>query len=365
MRIARLDISVAAWVTLAVLVFCAGSEARQYRAEPLGSLGGGYGRARAMSSTGYAVGEALIPVQGTVEHAFRWYDGVMLDLGTLGGGRSRALDVNVAGCAPGWAQNAAGATRPVYWDSYGSIHELPTLGGRAGTAWAINDYGTMAGNAYISDSVYRAAVWQDGAATYLGTLGGNYSIAYDVNDGGVVAGGADDSMGKQRACIWRGADLIDIGRLSGGVWDTARGVNSNGQVILWGRPAGAANNRAALWSGIEGDPVIDLGTFGGVESWAYGLNDLGWVVGSAEDSTGIYRAFVYDGASKTDLGTLGGLFSNAYGVTNDGIVVGYAQNSQGAWQACRWVPVPEPCSAASLAGLILIALTGALRRRGV
>jgi probable HAF family extracellular repeat protein len=90
--------------------------------------------------------------------------------------------------------------------------------------------------------------------------------------------------------------------------------------------------------------VTDLGTLGGIESWAYGLNNLGHVVGWAELPAGNYHAFVHDGGEMIDLGTLGGMFSSAYAINDEGVIVGYAQDASGQWQAVRWVPVPEPAT---------------------
>jgi probable HAF family extracellular repeat protein len=68
--------------------------------------------------------------------------------------------------------------------------------------------------------------------------------------------------------------------------------------------------------------AIDLGTLGGTNSEAYGINDSGSVVGYsylAGDST--YHAFVDNGTTMTDLGSLGG-DSEARGISNSGLIVG-------------------------------------------
>lgn len=73
----------------------------------------------------------------------------------------------------------------------------------------------------------------------------------------------------------------------------------------------------------------ELGTLGGEDSWAYGVNDVSQVVGTAEvgrrDAYGeqITHAFLWtDGEGMVDLGTLGGPSSTAYAVNNYGEVVG-------------------------------------------
>jgi probable HAF family extracellular repeat protein len=340
----------------ALMVCATHSWSLEYRIEPLGFLGGGFSRARAINNQGLIAGEATL--SSGYERGFEWSGGSMSELPTLGGLRSRAMDVGENGHIAGWANSAAGVAKPAIWQN-GVPTELPTLGGAAGTAWGVNASGTAVGNSYVSSSVYRATRWTGGQAYDLGTLGGTYSIAYDLNVSGQIVGGADAASGTQHAALWVDDSPVDLGGLSGGSWQAASGINDAGQIILWGKPAGSAENHAGLWSGNWADPVVDLGTFGGGESWAYGLNNHGHVVGWAELSAGYYHAFVYDGSGLTDLGTLGGLFSSAYGINDAGVIVGYAQDGQGRWNAVQWVPVPEPGAAV----MALLAFGCALARR--
>lgn len=81
--------------------------------------------------------------------------------------------------------------------------------------------------------------------------------------------------------------------------------------------------------------IVDLGTFGGATK-AYGLNDLGQVVG---ESSG--KAFVYSGSALLDLGTLGGTTAVAYGINNNGVVVGASTVTSGASHAFSWNGVQQ------------------------
>jgi probable HAF family extracellular repeat protein len=340
----------------------AGLACAQYTIVDLGDLGGGFGRARAINGLGQVAGEALLPVAGTVDRAVVWQAGAVADLGTLGGLQSAGLSINNAGTVCGWAQDASGHTLPALWNG-SAVTALPTLGGAAGTAWGINDAGTAVGHSYLSAGGYHATLWSAGSAHDLGTLGGAYSVAYDINNQGEAVGTASDSSGRDRAVLWGPGGPTDLGGLSGGQWTAAPAVNDAGQVILSGTPQGATQNRAAFWNGDPASPVITLGTFGGSESSANGLNDHGFVVGAADESIGTYHAFVWDGAEMIDLGTLGGYYSSANGINDQGTIVGWAMDASGQTHAVEWVLVPEPT--ALLLGLLgggLVCLWASRRR---
>ena len=83
--------------------------------------------------------------------------------------------------------------------------------------------------------------------------------------------------------------------------------------------------------------IRDIGTLGGANSRAYGVNAAGWVVGEAETTNGLVHAFLWKPEQGlTDLGTLGGDISRAYAVNDRGMVVGEAENSEGNLLAFVW-----------------------------
>src|SRR3974390_1172702 len=75
--------------------------------------------------------------------------------------------------------------------------------------------------------------------------------------------------------------------------------------------------------------VINLGTLGGSQGAAFGINNKGWVTGDANlQGDQNEHGFLWREGVKTDLGTFGGP-NSASGAPNDkGVIVGAAQTPE-------------------------------------
>ncbi|MGH7182096.1 MAG: hypothetical protein ACREJN_08975, partial [Nitrospiraceae bacterium] len=121
--------------------------------------------------------------------------------------------------------------------------------------------------------------------------------------------------------------LGTLGGMSGGTTSVAYGISNAGHVVGWSyvdasdasNDPGNVAQRAFLYS--NGTMKNLLGTLGGVENQAYGINDAGQVVGRAIFGNS-YHAFLYSNGTIMDLGTLGGNQSIARGINDAGQVVG-------------------------------------------
>jgi len=255
------------------------------------------------------------------------------NLGTLGGPKSFAYDINVQGQIVGESETSEGGgevgvppTHAFFW-SGAQITDIGTLGGRSSYAYSINQAGLVVGFSFTGgNSNGGAFLWGEGMGMKnLGTFpDGNLSEAYGINTAGQITGFSDTPPDFfDHAFLLSAGGMSDIGTL-GGPYSYGMSINDSGQVVGYsGTADGAAH--AFLW---ENNNMIDLGTFPGYsDSYANRINNKGQVVGRSSTAVGVVvesHAFLWENNNMIDLGTLGGDGSEALGINDLGQVVGFS-----------------------------------------
>ena len=300
---------------------------RRYQLIVFGTFGGpssyyfggaAFGRSLAAGSTAdtslpdpYAPNYCLIDCN--IGHAFRWQNGVMIDLGGLpGGGTSLADAVNAKGLIAGLAANGL-------FDSQSMQQE------------------------------FHAVVWVNRRIVDLGTFGGNFSWVAAGNDRNQFIGLATNTTPDQyalgaelcssnnyptqmRAFIWEGRLIRSLGTL-GGPDSCALFINQSGQVAgnsytnFTPNPGtGIPTMDPFLW--MKGRRILDLGSLGGTLGLTGGMNDIGEVVGQSNLTGDVYyHPFRWSQGTLKDLGTLGGNYGTASTITDAGDITGTANLS--------------------------------------
>ena len=208
----------------------------------LGSLPGyPYSEARGISDAGDVAGFAET---GRADRRRAWVTrafvrrpgAALIDLGTLGGSYSAAYAVSALGTVVGKADtDALGATHAFVWTESAGMTDLGTLGGANSVAYAVSDTGGIAGASETDDAGTRHAfLYANGAMHDLAPLPAlTSSAAYAVNASGQVAG-VSQAGGVKRATLWQNGQPTDLNAQlpprSGWTLTEARAVNDHGQI---------------------------------------------------------------------------------------------------------------------------------------
>jgi probable HAF family extracellular repeat protein len=323
------------------------SEQTQYRITDLPSLGGRNSRANSINNRGWLAGYSNLAAN-TSRHAALWRDGMLTDLGTLGGPNS-ATTWSVkgdSGIVAGISQTATpdplgeawssaafypGATGTGFvnlgfvWEN-GTMRALPTLGGNNGFATGANSSGQVVG--WAENTVHDPTCVLPQQLQFLPVVygkqpneinalplptGDTSGAATGINEQGQVVGISgicDQAVGRhtaKHALLWdKNGNIVDLGNLGAPFWNTPTNINQRGDVVGFaGAPGDPDGNflQAFIWTPENG--MQPLGFLpGDVHSEAYGINDKREVVGLSCDANGNCRAFIWENGVMTDLNTL-------------------------------------------------------------
>jgi len=316
-----------------------------YNVTDLGTLGGGSSRAYALNASGQVVGWANI--NSGEQRAFLYANGVMNSLGNIDSGSySGAYAINNNGQIVGYAQNSLGGNYAFLYSNSELKNVSPFPGSPSG-AWGINSSSQIVGD-YNGHAFFISSSTE---IQHLGTFGGSISYALGINDNGSFVGGAFTSQNKEHAFLYSGGSMYDLGTLTVGGESRARAINLNGDIV------GQSDSRAFLY---KNNSMIDIGS-GSAEA----INIYGDIVGVNGNS----HAFIYKDGLISDLNTLinplsGWTLKEAFAINDSGQIAGYGLNSLGQEHAFLLTPigVPEPSIVFSTIGLSIFALYRTLRK---
>lgn len=304
------------------------------------------------------------------------------EIGGAGVVSTGGTGINESGQVAGTLSTSS-ASRAFVWSRSTGLRQLTTLDGHSTAASGINDNGDVAGSTLVPGPYQPPypVVWNaTGGFRQLSGLG----TASGVNQAGEVSGAS--GFGSYRAVRWTSAGVLQ--QLNDDREGSAAAINTAGQVVGRAKFPGGYAWRAFLWDPRTG--IRDLGALlpdPNATSDAFGVNDLGHVVGGAEASspetlyttraflwrdgrmraigpdvsyayavnnrdevvgqylTGafVYRAFVYSGGTFRDLNTLipagsGVVLETAVAINEAGLIVANGRNRAGQQRAFLLTP---------------------------
>jgi len=333
-----------------------------YVVKALSTLGGTQGGANTVTDSGSVMGWSNL-LGDQAEHAILWQGWAMTDLGTLGGPNSASsFPVKddkgiVAGNSQTSETDPFGENFCIFgtyttflcqgfrWQD-GQMTALPTLGGNNSWATVVNHRGQVAGFAETSTQDpncippqifdFKAAVWEPEHSEiheFPPLPGDAISAALGINDRSQVVGasgvcGTPSGTIAIHAVLWQRNTVADLGSLGGVMNNLANFINNRGEVVGGSDLAGDTTGHAFLWT--EDNGVQDLGTLPGDSlSVAESINEQGQIVGESCDETGNCRGALWLNGVIVDLNSvvLPGTslyLINISDINNRGEIAGYA-----------------------------------------
>lgn len=272
-------------VTLTLFAAAQASYAVNYTGKLLeiGSLSG-RNSAVSINDNLQIAGFAQAPYQtggAPVQHAGMWDGGTakFTDLTPQLNGFARANGVNNAGNVVGTIGSDLHpeTQTAVVWNG----NDMTVLQGNSAGANAINNHDVIVG--YAGNQAHK---WENGVGTALAvTSDSEYSSATAVNDHGAIVGFISSGAYFQaRATKWNGDKISTLDFARNDVATYAQSINNAGQVVGYGFDFDEVRH-AELWSADGKVTVLTGPEDGTIHSSAFGINNSGWIVGSA--STGL------------------------------------------------------------------------------
>jgi probable HAF family extracellular repeat protein len=195
-----------------------------------------------------------------------------------------------------------------------TVTDLGTFGGTASQAASINNIGQIVGLAEIANnSRLDAFEYSNGTLTDLSPGVGGYAVA--INDSGSVLGkdGGNTSIFANGTIT----DLTISGGGIPGIYDSPQAMNNSGQVVGWAATSSAY--RAYLY---QNGVTTNLGSLGS-DSYAYGINNAGQIVGYYYNNSGNLEGFIWQNGHNTSLPA----FAQASGINDSGQIIGSESTS--------------------------------------
>lgn len=223
-----------------------------------------------------------------------------------------------------------------------NVTDLSQFNG-ASTVLGLNDLGDLTGGAGGSYYAKQTAFVQSAAGFQsLGTLplsswpfGTSSSSGTSINDNGQVVGNStyaltsNPNTATTHAFLYDGTSMQDLGTL-GGKNSTGKAINDSGTVVGWSEtaevvpPGGPFSGTPIKHAFIYRNGVMtDIGAaFPSLDSYAYAINENGWVTGSVSTNSYSSTAFIYDGTQMTLLSSIPGNYSTGVSINAQGWVAG-------------------------------------------
>ena len=258
------------------------------------------------------------------------------DIGTLGGSGAIARGVNALGMIVGSSANSSGYGQAFVWTETDGMSALPSLAGyNTGSGYAVNDAEIIVGGSGSTSVRWVPAGSGTWTVQDLGGLGGTWGSAFAINESGTIAGYSADAAGTSRPFRWtQTGGMVALSAPSGAAEGQARGINEQGTIVGFYHPT-ATEQQAIAWPASGAAVELPLCS-GGTTATAYAINDADVVVGTCtrpgkRGTGGTFAARWLPDPARPNawltpdllVNPICGIGDRAQGINNAGEIVGY------------------------------------------
>ena len=267
---------------------------------------------------------------------------------SLAHGMSFARGINDAGLVVG---DHGGNNVATVWTEAGGFRTIGRLDGGTGCCsvlMGVNASGDAVGFSHTDEPPHVATMlWSEATNARVNLQVPRRAYGQSINDAGHVVGTSLE-LGSTYAAFYRpmGGSAVELRLPAGAAGAGALDINGGGAIAGVSDPD-RVTGHALLWPQWDAAP-IDLGTLGGVASFAWELNDAGDIVGWSQTTGGERHAFLWTSSSgMIDLNTWPNSCagpSEALGINQAGIIVGKCNGRPVLWTATegmRELPLPS------------------------
>jgi hypothetical protein len=215
-------------------------------------------------------------------------------------------------------------------------------GDTASQGFGVSPAGIAVGRSFRADGTQAFSWTLKGGIVGLPNLAGrNYCVSNSANDNGIVVGtGATTAFGSGRLpVIWQNGVVSQLPLPVGETLGDANSVNSSNVAV--GSVDAGSSQQGVIYSGGSATVITQTTGNGSFFLTAFGINDLGRIVGQGIDPNNAARnvGIVYDIGQNMafEVGALPGMNGAlAFGVSNTGYVVGSSMFNQGSGLPFIW-----------------------------
>jgi probable HAF family extracellular repeat protein len=322
--------------------------------------------AHAINNKGQTAGAGT---DGSYFGASLWTNGSMVKLGQLGSSTSVfpsiARGINDNAVVVGESAAITPYEHAFKWEN-GIMTDLGAPGNLGSYAYAINNKGAIVGDyeySFCGSQTSRGIIWQaNGNVTLLNSGGpaGTFSTAKDINNSGIAVG-AYREYGKTVACYWLANQSTPtlVSGIRTDVQSAVCAINDFGDMI--GNYQNSNYTGCGNFVCIDGK-VIQLTGLG--SAYLQGINNQRQVIGSTSNGDGTNHLFVWsekDGYTYLDQSLVDpfeGQLLDLNAINDAGVMCGDVY-LDGNYRAVTFSPVesvPEPASLIALGACILIVI---------